>query len=221
MVMGDRLHCLDVLFALTKRVLGDSDELEGLRSQMEDKFMISNPSKGSYEPITTTLRRKHEEVAATTIQLAWKRYQKNKLSRPTFIDNQNQQDNLPGLQGLQNLNNNNQLLVSDNPAISSLYLQPTSSNQNLSLHDNVANNNNNDNKSIDSNNNEENISIPEAHNISKHNTNNNNNYIIRPNRTSTTTVKSKTSRTKNSHSKTKNDIKKMSRLKDDSRSIEE
>lgn len=182
--------------------------------------MISNPSKGSYEPITTTLRRKHEEVAATTIQLAWKRYQKNKLSRPTFIDNQNQQDNLQGLQGLQNLNNNNQLLVSDNPAISSLYLQPTSSNQNLSLHDNVANNNN-DNKSIDSNNNEENISIPEAHNISKHNTNNNNNYIIRPNRTSTTTVKSKTSRTKNSHSKTKNDIKKMSRLKDDSRSIEE
>lgn len=78
MVMGDRLHCLDVLFALTKRVLGDSDELEGLRSQMEEKFMISNPSKGSYEPITTTLRRKHEEVAATTIQLAWRRYLKAK-----------------------------------------------------------------------------------------------------------------------------------------------
>ena len=81
MVMGDRLHCLDVLFALTKRVLGDSEELEGLRSQMEDKFMISNPSKGSYEPITTTLRRKHEEVAATTIQLAWRRYVKAKNSK--------------------------------------------------------------------------------------------------------------------------------------------
>lgn len=85
MVMGDRLHCLDVLFALTKRVLGDSDELEGLRSQMEDKFMISNPSKGSYEPITTTLRRKHEEVAATTIQLAWRRYIKAKHSKDVTV----------------------------------------------------------------------------------------------------------------------------------------
>ena len=45
MVMEDRLHCLDVLFALTKRVLGDSEELDLLRVQMEDKFMASNPSK--------------------------------------------------------------------------------------------------------------------------------------------------------------------------------
>ncbi|XP_077966258.1 sodium channel protein type 3 subunit alpha-like isoform X1 [Styela clava] len=74
MVMGDRLHCLDVLFALTKRVLGESDELEGLRSQMEEKFMESNPSKLSYEPITTTLRRKQEELSAVIIQRAWRRY---------------------------------------------------------------------------------------------------------------------------------------------------
>nr|CAB3265897.1 sodium channel protein type 9 subunit alpha [Phallusia mammillata] len=73
MVIGDRLHCLDVLFALTKRVLGESDELEGLRSQMEEKFMASNPSKASYEPITTTLRRKQEEVSCTLIQRWWRR----------------------------------------------------------------------------------------------------------------------------------------------------
>lgn len=48
MVMEDRLHCLDVLFALTKRVLGDSEELDLLRVQMEDKFMASNPSKVSW-----------------------------------------------------------------------------------------------------------------------------------------------------------------------------
>ena len=48
MVMEDRLHCLDVLFALTKRVLGDSEELDLLRVQMEDKFMASNPSKVSF-----------------------------------------------------------------------------------------------------------------------------------------------------------------------------
>ena len=51
MVMEDRLHCLDVLFALTKRVLGDSEELDLLRVQMEDKFMASNPSKVSSRTI--------------------------------------------------------------------------------------------------------------------------------------------------------------------------
>ncbi|XP_076822135.1 sodium channel protein type 4 subunit alpha B-like [Clavelina lepadiformis] len=73
MVMGDRLHCLDVLFALTKMVLGESEELEGLRSQMEDKFMASNPSKASYEPITTTLRRKQEELSTVKIQKWWRK----------------------------------------------------------------------------------------------------------------------------------------------------
>merc|ERR1711908_29184 len=74
MVMQDRLHCLDVLFALTKRVLGDSEELDMLRVQMEEKFMMSNPSKVQYEPITTTLRRKQEEVSAILIQKAWREY---------------------------------------------------------------------------------------------------------------------------------------------------
>ena len=53
MVMEDRLHCLDVLFALTKRVLGDSEELDLLRVQMEDKFMASNPSKVSWNTFVT------------------------------------------------------------------------------------------------------------------------------------------------------------------------
>lgn len=102
MVMEDRLHCLDVLFALTKRVLGDSEELDLLRVQMEDKFMASNPSKVSpslsqvpapgthhvhfkvqYEPITTTLRRKQEEVSAILIQRAWREYH----SARTFTEN--------------------------------------------------------------------------------------------------------------------------------------
>lgn len=36
--------------------------------------MAANPSKISYEPITTTLRRKHEEVSATIIQRAFRRH---------------------------------------------------------------------------------------------------------------------------------------------------
>ncbi|NXG08725.1 SCN2A protein, partial [Sakesphorus luctuosus] len=74
MVSGDRIHCLDILFAFTKRVLGESGEMDALRIQMEDRFMAANPSKVSYEPITTTLKRKHEELAATIIQRAYRRH---------------------------------------------------------------------------------------------------------------------------------------------------
>uniref|UniRef100_A0A8C9PYN0 Sodium channel protein n=1 Tax=Spermophilus dauricus TaxID=99837 RepID=A0A8C9PYN0_SPEDA len=64
MVSGDRIHCLDILFAFTKRVLGESGEMDALRIQMEDRFM----------PITTTLKRKQEEVSAIVIQRAYRRY---------------------------------------------------------------------------------------------------------------------------------------------------
>ncbi|XP_043930755.1 sodium channel protein type 2 subunit alpha-like isoform X2 [Protopterus annectens] len=74
MVSGDRIHCLDILFAFTKRVLGEGGEMDALRQQMEDRFMASNPSKVSYEPITTTLRRKQEEVSAIIIQRAFRSY---------------------------------------------------------------------------------------------------------------------------------------------------
>uniref|UniRef100_H9G6C5 Sodium channel protein n=1 Tax=Anolis carolinensis TaxID=28377 RepID=H9G6C5_ANOCA len=74
MVSGDRIHCLDILFAFTKRVLGESEEMDLLRVQMEDRFMQANPSKASYEPITTTLKRKQEEVSAVIIQRAFRSY---------------------------------------------------------------------------------------------------------------------------------------------------
>ncbi|XP_046881398.1 sodium channel, voltage gated, type VIII, alpha subunit b [Hypomesus transpacificus] len=74
MVSGDRIHCLDILFAFTKRVLGDSGELDMLRQQMEERFVAANPSKVSYEPITTTLRRKQEDVSAKIIQRAYRSY---------------------------------------------------------------------------------------------------------------------------------------------------
>ncbi|KAK1336923.1 LOW QUALITY PROTEIN: hypothetical protein QTO34_002961 [Cnephaeus nilssonii] len=72
MVSGDRIHCLDILFAFTKRVL--EGEMDALRVQMEDRFMASNPSKVSYEPITTTLKRKQEEVSAAIIQRNFRCY---------------------------------------------------------------------------------------------------------------------------------------------------
>ncbi|KAL7370421.1 hypothetical protein ABVT39_028222 [Epinephelus coioides] len=74
MVSGERIHCLDILFAFTKRVLGEGGEMDVLRGQMEERFMASNPSKVSYEPITTTLRRKQEDMAAIIIQKAFRHY---------------------------------------------------------------------------------------------------------------------------------------------------
>ncbi|XP_016118629.1 sodium channel protein type 5 subunit alpha-like, partial [Sinocyclocheilus grahami] len=74
MVSGDKIHCLDILFAFTKRVLGESDEMDALKQQMEEKFMMENPSKISYEPITTTLRRKQEDVSAAMIQRSYRRH---------------------------------------------------------------------------------------------------------------------------------------------------
>lgn len=74
MVSGDKIHCLDILFAFTKRVLGESGEMDALKQQMEEKFMMANPSKISYEPITTTLRRKQEEVSAMVIQRCYRRH---------------------------------------------------------------------------------------------------------------------------------------------------
>ncbi|KAG7255687.1 LOW QUALITY PROTEIN: hypothetical protein CRUP_031628, partial [Coryphaenoides rupestris] len=74
MVSGERIHCLDILFAFTKRVLGEGGEMDVLRGQMEERFMASNPSKVSYEPITTTLRRKQEDMSAVVIQRAFRRH---------------------------------------------------------------------------------------------------------------------------------------------------
>uniref|UniRef100_A0A668AKJ7 Sodium channel protein n=1 Tax=Myripristis murdjan TaxID=586833 RepID=A0A668AKJ7_9TELE len=74
MVSGERIHCLDILFAFTKRVLGEDGEMDMLRGQMEERFMASNPSKVSYEPITSTLRRKQEDMSAVVIQRAYRHY---------------------------------------------------------------------------------------------------------------------------------------------------
>ncbi|XP_038576385.1 sodium channel, voltage-gated, type I-like, alpha [Micropterus salmoides] len=94
MVSGERIHCLDILFAFTKRVLGEGGEMDILRGQMEERFMASNPSKLSYEPITTTLRRKQEDTSAVVIQRAYKQYARRNAavkSSNTASDN-NQKD---------------------------------------------------------------------------------------------------------------------------------
>ncbi|KAL2307164.1 hypothetical protein Nmel_000112, partial [Mimus melanotis] len=71
---GDKIHYLDILLAFTKRVLGESGDLESLELNVEEKITATNPSKSCYSPISSTLQRKREEVSALIIQRAFRRY---------------------------------------------------------------------------------------------------------------------------------------------------
>uniref|UniRef100_A0A3B5PZU8 Sodium channel protein n=1 Tax=Xiphophorus maculatus TaxID=8083 RepID=A0A3B5PZU8_XIPMA len=74
LVPGDKIHCMDILLALTAEVLGESEAMDALKATIEDKFMANNPTKKLYEPISNTLRKKHEELAAAVIQRAYRRH---------------------------------------------------------------------------------------------------------------------------------------------------
>ncbi|XP_039884123.1 sodium channel protein type 3 subunit alpha-like [Simochromis diagramma] len=95
-VSGDRIHCLDILFAFTKRVLGEGGEMDILKEQMEERFMASNLSKVSYEPISTTIRRRQEAVSVVVIQRAFRKYVRESLRKDTRLhetsSNNNQKD---------------------------------------------------------------------------------------------------------------------------------
>lgn len=83
MAVGDRIHCLDILLAFTKRVIGQDVSMEKVLSEMESGFVLANPFKVTYEPITTTLKRKQEAVSATIIQRAYKSYRSRQNEKNT------------------------------------------------------------------------------------------------------------------------------------------
>ncbi len=73
-VTGDKIHCLDILLAVTREVLGDTIEMVAMKVSIEAKFTMNNPTSASFEPITTTLRRKEEERAAFAVQRTYRRH---------------------------------------------------------------------------------------------------------------------------------------------------
>lgn len=81
-VNGNKIHCLDVLLAFTKRVLGQPGDMDPLESQIESKYMKANPQKIFYEPIITTPKRKEEECAIV-IQRAFRVHQLRSTLRKT------------------------------------------------------------------------------------------------------------------------------------------
>ncbi|XP_077385441.1 sodium channel protein type 4 subunit alpha B-like isoform X3 [Festucalex cinctus] len=76
LVAGDKIHCLDLLVALTAQARGISGDMENLKASMKKRFKARSPSKvmGSYQPISSTLRRKQEDVAAAVIQRAYRKH---------------------------------------------------------------------------------------------------------------------------------------------------
>uniref|UniRef100_A0A3P8VCP4 Sodium channel protein n=1 Tax=Cynoglossus semilaevis TaxID=244447 RepID=A0A3P8VCP4_CYNSE len=74
LVIGDRIHCLDVLLAVTQMVLGDTVEMAAMRESIKAKFILSNPTSDSFAPITSTVRHKEEERAAVVIQRAYRHH---------------------------------------------------------------------------------------------------------------------------------------------------
>ena len=73
----ERLHCLDILMALVKHVLGsvdETDEFRKLRAQMEEKYLEAFPTRVHHVVLSTTMQRKKEDVAAKTLQRAWRKH---------------------------------------------------------------------------------------------------------------------------------------------------
>jgi len=64
---GDRVHCIDILDALTKNFLGtplDTTEMVDLKK--------SGPERRDYVPVSSTLRRQRQNHCAIIIQNAWR-----------------------------------------------------------------------------------------------------------------------------------------------------
>ncbi|EAT34479.1 AAEL013277-PA, partial [Aedes aegypti] len=74
---GNKIHCLDILHALVKHVLGHVEETENfkqLQDQMDQKFKKQFPTRKELEIVSSTRIWKRQEKAAKTIQAAWKDY---------------------------------------------------------------------------------------------------------------------------------------------------
>ena len=75
------VHCLDVLLALIRKALGYMDETEEfvlVRESLEKAFETAFPSRAKVDKISTTKQRKKQDVAARTLQKAWRRYRMEK-----------------------------------------------------------------------------------------------------------------------------------------------
>jgi voltage-gated cation channel len=74
---GNKIHCLDILHALVKHVLGhvdESDTFKELQDQMDVKFKKQFPTRKELKIISSTRIWKRQERAAKTIQTGWREF---------------------------------------------------------------------------------------------------------------------------------------------------
>ncbi|XP_070542290.1 sodium channel protein 1 brain-like isoform X2 [Ptychodera flava] len=95
---GDRVHCLDVLTALTKRVLGEVEESEDFKQLQDEMAMRFNESfqvRSQTVATETTLERKKKETAIVKIQKAWRLFRlKREIGRAASTRSRNSQSSL-------------------------------------------------------------------------------------------------------------------------------
>ncbi|XP_035910397.1 sodium channel protein 60E isoform X5 [Anopheles stephensi] len=99
---GNKIHCLDILHALVKHVLGhveETDNFKQLQDQMDQKFKKQFPTRKELEIVSSTRIWKRQEKAAKTIQTAFREYIRLKRERersPMSLDEENTQTSSPG-----------------------------------------------------------------------------------------------------------------------------
>lgn len=72
---GNKIHCLDILHALVKHVLGhveETDNFKQLQEQMDVKFKKQFPTRKELEIVSSTRIWKRQDKAARLIQLRWR-----------------------------------------------------------------------------------------------------------------------------------------------------
>lgn len=99
---GNKIHCLDILHALVKHVLGhveETDNFKQLQEQMDVKFKKQFPTRKELEIISSTRIWKREDKAARTLQTGWKDYLRRKKESersPLSQEDEHTQTSSPG-----------------------------------------------------------------------------------------------------------------------------
>ena len=71
MTCDGKIHCLEVIIALIKKVLGDSIALDAMKQAMIQTFQLKCKTTTRYEPCMTTMDYARMDRAARIIQNAW------------------------------------------------------------------------------------------------------------------------------------------------------
>ncbi|KAG5893248.1 hypothetical protein JTB14_013408 [Gonioctena quinquepunctata] len=96
---GNKIHCLDILHALVKHVLGhveETDNFRQLQEQMSIKFKKQFPTRKELEIVSSTRIWKRQDKAARLIQKTYKDYLKRKKEREREDIDETTQTSSPG-----------------------------------------------------------------------------------------------------------------------------